>query len=147
MKVNKIVLGFLFALALIGFVDALFLTVTHYLNVIPPCSIRGCEVVTTSIYSTIAGIPIALFGAVYYLVVLALLVAYVDKRKDLFLSIVGFITLLAGLVTLYLIYLQLFVLHAICIYCMTSAATTILLAIISNTVIIKYYLELQKKKI
>ncbi len=147
MKVNKIVLGFLFALALIGFVDAVFLTVTHYLNVIPPCSIHGCEVVTTSIYSTIAGIPIALFGAVYYLVILALLVAYVDKRKDLFLSIIGFITLLAGLVSLYLIYLQLFVLHAICIYCMTSATTTILLAIISNTVIIKYYLELQKKKI
>lgn len=146
MKVNKVTLGFLFALAFIGFIDALYLTITHYMNVIPPCSIGGCEVVTTSTYSMIAGVPIALIGAVYYLIVLMLLVAYVDKRKGIFLSLVAFITLISSLTSFYLTYLQLFVLKAICIYCMTSASVSILLGIISNATIIRYYKEVLSKK-
>ena len=61
-------------LAFLGFLDAVYLTVLHYKNAIPPCTIaHGCETVLTSSYATIFGIPIALIGAGFYLTVLILL--------------------------------------------------------------------------
>src|SRR5579872_6247498 len=60
------ILGFL------GFLDATYLTILHYKNTIPPCTLHGCEVVLSSVFATIGGVPIALIGAGYYLVVLGL---------------------------------------------------------------------------
>lgn len=117
----------LFIVALLGFVDAAYLTVEHYRNAVPPCTIGGCESVLTSSYSMAAGIPVSLIGAVYYLFLLIGIFAYFDMKKPdilkwtLALSIPGFVF------TLWFIYLQLFVIKSICIYCMGSATTTTIL--------------------
>ena len=68
-------------IAIIGFADAGYLTIEHYNNVIPPCSItHGCEQVLTSEFSTIVGIPVALLGMIYYFLIAAGLFSFLKAR-------------------------------------------------------------------
>lgn len=113
------------AVSILGFVDASYLAAEHFAGGIPNCYIfSGCAQVATSQYSSIAGIPIALLGALYYLVIFLLVSAYKEiKERVLLLYAAGFSS--AGfLFSLWLIYLQLFVIDAICIYCMMSALSS-----------------------
>lgn len=97
--------------AIIGFADAVFLTAQHYLGKIPPCSVvSGCESVLTSQYATILGVPIALLGAFFYLAILI--------RPMRWLAVLGF------LASLILLYIQIFTIGALCVYCMVSLVTS-----------------------
>jgi uncharacterized membrane protein len=126
-RVSSTKLALLLVLMLIGFADASFLAVEHYKGVVPPCAIvTGCETVTTSKYSEIYSIPVSLFGALYYLAMLVLVVAYWDMGPGVLLQILFGISAAGFLASLGLVYLQLFVLHAICLYCMGSAVTSTL---------------------
>jgi uncharacterized membrane protein len=124
---KSVVLAFLIV-SLLGFLDATYLTAKHYLGEVPTCSvIEGCEKVLTSSYATVGRVPVALMGAFYYLAIFFLTVAYLDtKRKGLF-YFTARLTLVGFLVSLGLIYLQLFVIKAICLYCMASAASSTIL--------------------
>lgn len=116
-------------LAGLGFADASFLTYEHYTNAIPPCSIHplfsDCGIVLKSSYATVGGVPLALIGIVYYACVLIFLFLpqKIWKQLVLILPVGGFIC------SLYFVYLQLFVIHAICIFCFTSAIITTLLLV------------------
>ncbi len=115
-------------LAFVGFLDATFLTVEHYAGLSLPC-ITGaaCDLVTKSQYSTIGPIPIALLGALYYLGFL-LFALYLLQSQDERVARVGYLVSWSGFfVSLLLVGLQLFVLKAICVYCMASATTSTLL--------------------
>jgi uncharacterized membrane protein len=131
----------LIVIALLGFMDAGYLTVEHYMNTIPPCAVGNCEVVLTSEYSTLYGIPLALLGALYYLSILVLLVAYIDTKKHIVLSLAMSLSCIGLLVSLWLLYLQGFVLNAFCQYCVVSATTSILLFAISLYTYIKYRIK------
>ena len=72
---------FLLIVALLGFADATYLTIEHYQNKIPPCSVGGCEQVLTSAYSVVAGVPVSLMGSVYYLLVLIGMFAYLESKN------------------------------------------------------------------
>jgi len=131
--------------AIIGFADATYLTVEHFQGVIPPCSITsGCEKVLTSSYAEIFGIPVAIFGIIYYLVMAVGIFVYLDTKKEpvlrwtLRLSVFGFI------MTLWFIYVQQFVLHSYCQYCLTSALTSTILFIISLVACFKYRPNIQQ---
>ena len=87
---SKILSKLLLSLSLIGFIDAAYLTVSHFMSVIPPCSLAECETVLSSKYADIAGMPIALLGALYYLV-LFFLVLTGSNKHFLRLVVVGFI--------------------------------------------------------
>ena len=132
-------------LAMIGFADAGYLTLEHFSDKVPlPCSLAGggCEQVTTSEYSTVFGIPVALGGALYYLYVLALSVlAWWRRRSDWLLWVIP-ATVVGLLASLWFIYLQLFVINAICVYCMGSATTSTLLFLSAMFVVEKW----KKKK-
>jgi uncharacterized membrane protein len=115
----------LWALLLLGVGDSLFLTFNHFLNGGTPCSItNGCELVTTSSYSVIAGIPLALIGFFYYLTVLVLSVIYYDMEAKWAYQGVLYLTFAASLISIALILLQAFVLNAWCVYCLLSAFIT-----------------------
>src|SRR5687768_1794608 len=59
--------------ALIGLLDAVYLTVHHYTAEPVPCSIvAGCEMVLTSAYATIGDIPLAALGAAAYFIAFSL---------------------------------------------------------------------------
>lgn len=115
------------AIALIGFADATYLTISHYMNAIPPCTTGGCETVLTSKYSTIYGIPQALLGSLYYLAALILLILYMDGRKEIFLKLFTYLVPVGFIASLVFLYLQAFVIHAWCLYCLGSAATSTIL--------------------
>ena len=123
----------LFVLSFLGFVDTSYLTLEHYLHQTPRCILfSGCDLVTTSAYSTIGPVPIALLGFLFYLSVFFLMLFYVDRKKVLALKLIALGAALGFVFTLYLVYLQLFVLHAICIYCMFSALTSTCIALVSG---------------
>ena len=116
-------------LSFIGFIDAAYLTVSYYLSSPPPCSlIEGCEKVLTSSYASVGAIPVALFGAVYYLTIFFLALFYTGNLNLHIMRFVSLLTLTGLLATGVLMYLQLFVINAVCIFCLISAGTSIGLA-------------------
>lgn len=117
----------------LGFIDAAYLAAEHFTGAIPPCSIvQGCETVLTSAYATLWGIPVALFGALFYLAAFLLAFLYKETRGDKFLYALVFISSAAFLASLWFVYIQLFVLKAICLYCMTSAGTSTLVFLLAG---------------
>ena len=117
--------------ALAGLVDAVYLTVKHFLDEKVPCSlVAGCEQVLTSQYAEIFGIPTAAFGALAYFSVfsLAILAAFGNRRMWF---LFGLTTVLMLIFTIWLLYLQAFVINAFCQFCLLSAATTLTLFIIA----------------
>lgn len=124
--------------AFLGFLDSVYLAVKHYLGTSLKCPIfGGCDVVTASKYAAVAGIPVALAGAVYYLAILVLVVIYFDSRKEIVLRGAARLTLLGFLATIWLVYLQVFVIKYICFYCMISAITSTLLFVLGSAIIRK----------
>ena len=121
----------------IGFIDSSYLSVLHYKNIIPPCSLlEGCETVLTSRYAVIWGVPTALVGAFYYLAVVILSVLYLDTKQIKYLAAaMGAITL-GFLFTIWLLYLQAFIIKTFCEYCLLSAGvTTVLFAAVLVSVV------------
>jgi len=116
--------------ALIGLADSIYLTIKHFTGEVVPCSIvEGCEQVLTSSYAEIFGIPLAMFGAAAYFVAfsLALLAAYGNRSMW---RLFGVQTFLMLLFSVWLVYLQAYVIGAFCQFCLVSAATTLTLFII-----------------
>lgn len=125
------------AVSALGFLDATYLTIEHYRSSIPPCTIQGCEIVLTSEYAKIAGIPVALLGSLYYLALLILSIAYLDSKKMAIIRFVSYCTIAGFTASFYFVYLMLFVIKEICQYCLVSATTSTLLFITGMYVIIK----------
>jgi len=84
-------------------------------------------VVTSSSYSEVFGIPVALFGSIGYVLMLLCALFYFDVRRKSVLLYISFLSAIAFAASAWFVYLQLFVLHAICQYCMLSAVTSTLL--------------------
>jgi uncharacterized membrane protein len=113
------------ALALIGLIDAVYLTAEHYAGADVKCfAVTGCAEVLGSDYATLFGIPISVFGAIAYFAAFSLatltVFGYTQARSLLF-ALVS----LMFLFTLWLLYVQAFILHRFCSYCLLSAITTI----------------------
>lgn len=123
-QLNKGAIIFFFTIAGLGFADATYLTVEHFMNSVPPCAVGGCEIVLTSSFATVAGIPVALTGALYYLALLIFLKLYVDTKKEKFLRIALGLTFVGMIATIYFFILQAFVIKAYCLYCLGSTATS-----------------------
>jgi len=135
---NKLIIALL-VVAVLGFADAAYLTLEHYSGVIPPCSIvEGCEQVLTSSYATIAGIPVALGGVIFYLLVLIGLFAYLEGKNEKLLRYSLILTAVGFLSTLYFLFIQAFVLKAFCLYCLGSATSSTLLFVLAIFIFSKY---------
>ena len=105
--------------AALGLAVSLYLTVEHYttstLLACPESATVNCLKVTTSKWSAIAGVPVALLGSVYFTGMIALLVLALRRRG---LDQVCTAAAAAGvLMVLYLIYVELFAVNAICLWC------------------------------
>jgi uncharacterized membrane protein len=113
------------ALAGLGLGVAAYLTYVHYAGIEPICTGGGgCEKVQTSSYAKLAGVPVALLGLAGYLGILASLRVPGERGAAItaLLALVGF-----GF-SLYLTYLELFEIDAICQWCVVSAALMTALA-------------------
>jgi uncharacterized membrane protein len=110
-------------LAVVGLLISAYLTWVHYAGVAPVCvgGSGGCETVQSSSYATILGVPVAVVGLVGYSGLL--LSASLRDEVGIYL---GFLVALVGaLFSAYLTYLELFVIHAICEWCVASAAVIV----------------------
>lgn len=124
----KQLLFLLFLFSGLGFIDATYLTLQYYQGSIPTCAlVRGCDVVLTSEWATLGPVPIALVGAIYYLTVFGLGLAYLDTKQLRVLSAASVFTSAGWLVSVGLISLQAFVIQAWCFYCLVSALISTLL--------------------
>jgi uncharacterized membrane protein len=105
-------------LDIVGLAIAAYLSIVELSGGVPVCGpIKGCEEVARSEYSRIAGIPVAVFGVALSLVLLILAIAW--WRTDLYALLLAHYGLsLAGvLFEVYFLYLQVFVIGAVCIWC------------------------------
>jgi len=115
--------------ALIGLGVASYLTYVHYAGESPVCLAGGggCEKVQTSHYAKLAGIPVSVLGLVGYFVILVSLLIPGETGR-----FVGAFTALIGFgFSLYLTYLELFKIHAICQWCVASAVLMTVLAVLT----------------
>jgi uncharacterized membrane protein len=125
--------GIYFTLALAGFADAVYLTVKHVYQADAGCLItEGCDTVLKSEFATFMGIPLAYLGLAYYLIAVIGITAYHQSEKNDLLKGLFLLNLGGFSFSLWLVYLQAFVLNAFCTWCLFSAlVTTLLLSILT----------------
>ena len=114
--------------AVVGLADATYLTVQALTGETLSCGgSPDCFRVLGSSYARLGGIPVAILGALAYFTVFtfATFAAFGYARAPKFLV---FIAGAMFLMTLWLLYVQAFLLHAYCRYCLFSAAITFLIA-------------------
>jgi uncharacterized membrane protein len=110
--------------SLVGLADSLYLTAKHYAGQGVRCTVvHGCNEVLGSTYAEVGGVPLAALGALAYFAVFSLATlsafGHTRARKPLVLMVASMLT-----TTLYLLYVQAFVLRQFCSYCLLSAAVT-----------------------
>lgn len=115
-----------FGLALLGVAIAGYLTWVHYAGLEPICagSGEGCERVQSSSYADVAGVPVALLGLLGYLSIAVLLLVPGEPGRfgAALLALIG-----AGF-SVYLTYIEIFEIEAICQWCVASAIVMTALA-------------------
>lgn len=116
-------------LAAIGVAIAAYLTYVHYAGIDPACSTGGCEKVQSSSYAELSGLPVAVLGLAGYVAIIGSLwlPGESGRAAPAFLALAGF-----GY-SLYLTYLELFEINAICQWCVGSAVVMTLLAVVTTT--------------
>jgi uncharacterized membrane protein len=114
------------AIATVGLGVASYLTYVHYAGG-PILCLKGggCETVQHSIYSKLVGVPVALIGLLGYITILASLL--VPESESTRLATMAF-TVVGFCFSLYLTGRELFSIHAICPWCVSSAVMMTLLA-------------------
>ncbi len=113
----------------LGFAVAAYLTYVHYADIAAICAASGgCERVQSSSYAELAGIPVALMGLFGYAAILAatLLPGELPRFAASWLAVVGFCF------SIYLTYLELFEIDAICQWCIASAVIMAVLAVLTT---------------
>jgi uncharacterized membrane protein len=118
-----------FVLTLAGIGVAAYLTYVHYAGLQPFCAggSHGCERVQSSSYASVGGLPVALLGLAGYVAIAVALVAPGERARvaATALAVTGF-----GF-SAYLTYLELFVIDAICQWCVASAVILALLTVVT----------------
>lgn len=115
-------------LALLGLAETTYLTASHLAGANVVCvASSGCSQVLQSKYAVFLGIPLAALGALGYFTVFsaATLSVFGYRRAP---NLLAAIVALMFLTTLWLLYVQAYVLHAFCDYCLLSAALIFLLS-------------------
>lgn len=124
----------LMVLAAVGLLDSLYLTYVKLFSGGVCVAGTGCEIVNGSVYSNFAGIPIAILGAGAYIAML--LVLWLEPQVEFFeingpMIIFG-LSLFGVLYSAYLTYLEIYVIRAICPFCVLSAVVLVLMLVLSG---------------
>jgi uncharacterized membrane protein len=110
-------------LAAVGLLISAYLTWVHYAGVTPVCisGSGGCETVQSSSYAAILGVPVAVLGLVGY----AGLLFSAALRGEISVYLGFLISLVGTIFSAYLTYLEVFVIHALCQWCLASAGVMV----------------------
>jgi uncharacterized membrane protein len=114
----------------LGLGVATYLTIAHYTGGTTICPLHGgCETVQHSVYSKLAGVPVALIGLIGYILILGSLLipqSETTRLSTMALTIPGFAF------SAYLTARELFSIHAICPWCVSSAIIMTLLVCLAT---------------
>jgi len=117
-------------LSLLGLADALYLTIEHLTGQTVRCTIlSGCSEVLSSQYAVVAGMPLAAVGAAAYFGVFSLAVLALFGYRIAG-KILTPLVIAMFFVSVWLFYLQAFVIRQFCQYCLISAAITTCLLVL-----------------
>jgi uncharacterized membrane protein len=119
-------------LALLGLGVSVYLTYEHYSAsatlACPDTGAINCVKVTSSSYSELAGVPVALLGLLYYVGVVALCLPVAWRAASPWVSRLRIAALAGGVVfVVYLVWAELFRIDAICLWCTVVHVSTVAL--------------------
>lgn len=124
---RKTILFVVLILTFVGFVDALYLTYEHYNQSIPPCHpgiLVDCGKVLGSKWSSVFGIPVAVFGVGFYSLEFITTALIIRKKTTIYRKILLTTSFFGFIASLYFMFIQLIVIGAICLYCTLSAVVS-----------------------
>jgi uncharacterized membrane protein len=124
-------LALIIALTLIGLADSVYLSGSAMSETPLVCDIQGldeCNTVAESPYSRLWGVPLAVFGLGFYGAILVLAGYLWYRPSRIATHALTTVALLGAAASLYFLYLQVFLIQAVCVYCLVSAAVAIILA-------------------
>jgi uncharacterized membrane protein len=122
-------------LSLVGILIALYLTL-YKIGIVGnlSCSVGSCETVNISRWSMLFGLPVAAWGLAAYVALFVIAFVGTTQRYAgsvmiswLLVAIAGWSVLFSGWLT----YVELFVINAICIWCVTSAVLLVAILVVS----------------
>lgn len=122
-------------LDIVGLVVAGYLSVVELSGGVPACGvIKGCEEVALSEYARIGGVPVAVFGVLLSVALLGLAIAW--WKTDIYGLLLGHygLSLVGVIFDGYFLYLQVFVIKAVCIWCVTYEISLLLRFLIALVV-------------
>lgn len=131
----------LLALSVAGLGISSYLAYTHWADATIACGgVGNCNLVNNSEYAELAGVPVALLGALSYSAMIAAAVAWLWLRPSGLawpvMALWG-LSLFGTLYSAYLTYVELFVLEAICVYCVASAGVILASLLIATGWVIR----------
>ncbi len=136
----KLINNLIFFFSLAGLFVSSYLAYEYSLPSSITCPIggSGCQTVRVSGFSEIMGISVPFFGILFYFVLSLFSVFMITKEKDLGLQRIRFLGILSGFVfSLYLTYLESFVINAYCFWCLTSAGIVSAMFLLSLLTVFK----------
>jgi uncharacterized membrane protein len=111
----------------LGLADAAYLAVSDLTGSQLACSIKGldgCNIVAKSMYNNIFGIPLGVYGVVFYALIFIHPMRYVYRA----IQVLGFVGLIASVIFMLI---QLFLIKALCVYCLGSAIISFLICLVA----------------
>jgi len=108
----------LVALDVFGLAIASYLTIVELGGGVPVCGpLHGCETVASSKYAWIGPLPVAAYGVMLSMVLLVLALAWIRTDNPNLLDVHYGLSLVGVIFEVYFLTLQVFVIHAVCIWC------------------------------
>ncbi len=130
-----------FVLSLAGLGVSIYLTIDHFAKIPPVCvanSVFNCEKVTTSAQSYFLGIPVAMLGLGFYVVMTAINLPMLQKASDRRIHVARLVLAGVGMIfVLYLISAELLIIGNICIWCTSVHVITFLIFALTVTTVPK----------
>lgn len=124
-------------LAFCGLSDSIYLAQNEVGNTPLICNVdnlSGCNVVATSQYSHFLGISIAEYGVIFYALIFVVAALELVVFKRLLRRVLQVASLIGVITSTYLTFLEIFVIHALCIYCLVSAFIALVVLIFASLI-------------
>lgn len=130
-------------LSFIGIADTVYITQQLLLNVPTNCSVdgyNGCNIVALSVYSHIFGIPMSMYGIVFYSIIFILTAVTFVWMLEILWRFIRILAAIGAIVSIILTGIEIFVIQAVCFYCAFSA-------VISTFIVCVAYWHIKEHKV
>jgi uncharacterized membrane protein len=124
-------------LSFIGIADSWYLYQSAMTDTALYCDIGaaldGCNIVAQSAYSKLFGIPLALYGVMFFAALFVLGALLLSLNKPILYRALYLLSIIGSLASLVFLYIQFFLIKALCIYCIASAALMFLICLAARS--------------